>query len=47
MWEPEIRRTLTGPVFQREWARVAAEFAHNDEFLQYINALMLYKREQQ
>src|SRR5271168_2113820 len=36
LWEREIKRTLTGPVFQREWAGVAAEFAHDREFLNYI-----------
>jgi hypothetical protein len=40
LWELEIQRTLTGPVFQREWAGVAAEFDHNREFLQYIHKLM-------
>jgi hypothetical protein len=40
LWEIEIKRTLTGRVFQREWAGVAAEFDHNQEFLQYIHKLM-------
>jgi hypothetical protein len=40
LWEIEIKRTLTGPVFQREWAGVAAEFDHNHDFLQYIHKLM-------
>jgi hypothetical protein len=44
LWEPEIKRTLTGPVFQREWEGVAAEFALDREFLQYINSLMNCKR---
>jgi hypothetical protein len=44
IWEREIKNTLTGPVFRREWAGVAAEFAHNDDFLQYINTLMRSKR---
>lgn len=37
LWEREIRHTLTGRIFQREWGRLAADFAHNEEFHQYIN----------
>ncbi len=44
LWEREIKPTLTGPVFQREWEGVAAEFAHNREFEQYINTLMRCKQ---
>jgi len=44
LWEREIKRTLGGPVFQREWAGVAAEFEHDRQFVQYINALMRCKR---
>ena len=44
LWEREIQRTLSGPVFQREWEGVAAEFAHDREFLHYINTLMRSKR---
>lgn len=40
MWEREIRNTLTGPVFQREWQGVEVEFAHSRDFVQYINAVM-------
>jgi hypothetical protein len=40
LWEMEIRRTLAGPVFQREWSGVAAEFDHNRDFLQYIHKLI-------
>jgi hypothetical protein len=40
LWEREIKHTLTGPIFQREWAGLAAEFTHNHQFLQYINVLM-------
>jgi hypothetical protein len=40
VWEREIRKTLTGPVFQREWHGVAAEFAHTQDFVNYINAVM-------
>src|SRR5258708_4943868 len=46
LWEREIKNALTGPVFQREWEGVAAEFAHNRDFLQYINRLMRGKRPQ-
>ena len=46
LWEPEIRRTLCGPVFRREWAGVAAEFAHDHEFLKYIETLMRFPRPQ-
>jgi hypothetical protein len=44
LWEREIRQTLTGPVFQREWEGVLAEFTHTSEFLRYINALMRGRR---
>jgi hypothetical protein len=44
LWEREIQRTLSGPVFQREWVGVAAEFAHDREFVHYIETLMRYKR---
>jgi hypothetical protein len=47
LWEREIKHTLTGPVFQREWKRLTAEFDHNPNFLQYINTLMRCKRPQQ
>jgi hypothetical protein len=40
LWEREIKHILTGQVFRREWIRLAAEFAHNPDFLQYINRLM-------
>jgi hypothetical protein len=40
LWEREIKRTLSGPVIQREWETVAAEFADNGDFLQYIEKLM-------
>ncbi len=40
LWEREIKRTLTGPVIRREWQSVATEFAHNCDFLRYINGLM-------
>jgi hypothetical protein len=36
LWEPEIKRTLKGPVFMREWHAIAVEFSHNKDFLDYI-----------
>jgi hypothetical protein len=44
LWEREIKNTITGPVFQREWEGVSAEFVHNWEFVHYINTLMHSKR---
>jgi len=44
IWEREIKSTLTGPVFQREWEGVRPEFNHNPEFIQYINTLIHSKR---
>jgi hypothetical protein len=44
LWEREIKNTLTGPVFQREWEGVSAEFAHSRDFVHYINAMMCCKR---
>ena len=44
LWEREIKQTLTGPVLQREWEGVSVEFAHNYDFLQYINTLMRSRR---
>jgi hypothetical protein len=42
-WEREIRHTLEGPVFQREWANVAVEFSHNEDFQKYLSKLMRTK----
>jgi hypothetical protein len=44
VWDREIRNTLTGPVFQREWQTVEVEFAHSRDFVQYINTVMRSKR---
>jgi len=44
LWERDIQHTLTGPVFQREWERLAADFDHNPEFLRYIDTVMRSKR---
>jgi len=40
VWEPEIRKTLTGAVFQREWQGVSVEFAHTADFVNYIDKVM-------
>jgi len=45
LWAREIKHTLSGPLFQREWAGVATEFAHDPEFLKYIEGLMRGKRQ--
>jgi hypothetical protein len=42
-WEREIRHTLEGPVFQREWKTLAVEFSHNRNFLRYLHTLMQAK----
>jgi hypothetical protein len=39
LWEREIKRTLSGPLFQREWESVRAEFCHDTEFTRYITGL--------
>ena len=44
IWEREIKRTLGGRVFVREWEKVAAEFSHDPQFVNYINTLMSCKR---
>lgn len=44
LWEREMRRTLSGPVFKREWEKVETEFSHDREFLQYIDTLMRSNR---
>ena len=40
VWEREVKRTLQGRLFQREWAGVSAEFSHDHDFIQYIEILM-------
>jgi len=42
-WEREIKHTLEGRIFRREWEVLAVEFSHNENFLQYINALLVPK----
>jgi hypothetical protein len=44
LWEREIKRTLTGPVFQRELDGVATQFYIDSEFLQYLRTLMQDRR---
>ncbi len=44
IWEREIKNTLAGRVFQREWEGVSVEFTHNPDFVHYINTLMRGKR---
>jgi hypothetical protein len=39
-WEREIKHILDGRIFRREWEVLAVEFAHNEDFLGYINGLM-------
>jgi hypothetical protein len=36
LWEREVKRTLKGPLFVREWNTVAAEFSHDKDFLDYM-----------
>ena len=43
LWEREFKRTLRGPIFAREWGKVALEFSHDRAFIQYINTLTYYK----
>src|SRR5271155_3665345 len=33
LWEREIKRTLSGPLFEREWGKVRAEFSHDTYFI--------------
>jgi len=44
LWEREIERTLSGPLFRREWERVATEFSHDRDFLCYVGKLTNRKR---
>jgi hypothetical protein len=44
MWEREITRTLGGPLFEREWQNVKAEFAHDPQFSHYISCLTQRRR---
>jgi hypothetical protein len=39
LWEQEIKRTLMGPVFQRELDGVATQFYVDSEFLQYLRSM--------
>lgn len=40
LWEREIRQTLSGRIFRREWDVISEEFAHNRAFLRYLAELM-------
>ena len=40
IWEKEIRKTITGPIFRREWQEVSAEFSHTPEFVAYIDKIL-------
>jgi hypothetical protein len=40
VWERQIRQTLAGPVFKREWQGVSAEFAYSADFVRYIDKVM-------
>jgi hypothetical protein len=44
IWEREIKRTLRGPLFEREWGTLAPEFSHDHGFIQYIDGLTHGKR---
>ncbi len=44
LWEREIKRTLIGPVFQRELDGVATQFYIDSEFLQYLRGAMQGRR---
>lgn len=43
-WEREIKHTLEGRIFQREWEWLEIEFLHNEDFLRYINPVMKSNR---
>jgi hypothetical protein len=40
LWEKEIRNTIPGPVFRREWQEVSAEFSRTAEFVAYIDRIL-------
>lgn len=40
LWEREIKKTLRGRIFRREWTRLSAEFAHSVDFVCYINSII-------
>jgi len=44
LWERQIKRTLSGRVFQREWEKVAVEFSYDPQFLKYVKTLMRPER---
>jgi hypothetical protein len=44
LWEREIARTLSGPVFKREWTKIKSEFSHDSDFLRFLSMLAHRKR---
>ena len=44
-WEHEIKHTLEGRIFQREWEELKVEFSHHEGFLRFIDELMMPKPE--
>jgi len=40
LWELQITRTMSGRVFQREWERIASEFAYSPHFVEYMDGIM-------
>jgi hypothetical protein len=39
IWELELKRTLSSPLFVREWTELREEFRSFPEFLDYVNAV--------
>jgi hypothetical protein len=37
IWEAELKRTLSSPLFVREWAELREEFRSYPEFLEYVD----------
>jgi hypothetical protein len=42
-WQVGIRRTMQGPVLQREWLAMEDAFSHNPEFCRYMRGLIYDK----
>jgi hypothetical protein len=40
LWERQIRQTVAGPIFQREWQGISAEFAYSRDFVRYIGRVI-------
>lgn len=43
LWEREIKHTLSGRVFVREWVHISTEFDYNQDFVDYVSAHMALK----